>query len=230
MRTYLLVFGLVLTLGEPAEVWADNLSTCLEGRYPVLCKKALLTPDQLRQTLAAEHRANLAQCLDGRYPSLCRHGDLTADEAQRVARAELDAALSTCLDGRYPALCRRALLTPDEQARVAKAEHDATLQVCLDGRYPALCRRGLLTKDEAARVAQAEGRARAARPPAVAQASPGGAAWAPSGARAVGRRSYGGSCETGHWVDSVMNDGGLVKLDKGETPTRAVESGVANDV
>src|SRR5258708_16696716 len=103
------ICGLTLLGGFAQSAHADsNLQTCLDGRYPALCNKSQLTPDQVRLTVAAERRANLASCLEGRYPALCRHGDLSASETESVRTAEHAANLQICLDGRYPALCRHA--------------------------------------------------------------------------------------------------------------------------
>ncbi len=245
----LLLVGALLLAPLASLARADNLATCLDGRYPALCKRQLLSPDELRRAQEAERRANLQQCLDGRYPNLCRHGDLAPDEAQRVARAEHDAALQTCLDGRYPNLCRRSLLTPEESKRVEKAEHDAALQTCLDGRYPNLCRRQLLTSDElkrveaaertanlancldgrypsrcrrhlltadeAARVSQAEQRAALNKPKLAASAPDSGSAPRYRAPARVARGGYAGSCESGHWIQDVIDGGRLIRLEDG---------------
>lgn len=50
-------------------VWSDNLSTCLNGRYPSLCNRGTLTLDKQRRADEAERAANLRTCLDGRYPT-----------------------------------------------------------------------------------------------------------------------------------------------------------------
>ena len=182
---------------------ADNLSDCLDGRYPSLCNRTNLTPAQLKRINEAQHRANLQSCLDGRYPSLCDHGNLTIDEVDRVSKAEHVANLSVCLDGRYPPLCRHGDLTSGEADRVHKAEHAANLSVCLDGRYPPLCRHADLTADEQKRVGQVE----AKHPQVVEQAHP---------PRVVRGRVRGASgCESGHWIESIMDDGNLIKLEDG---------------
>jgi hypothetical protein len=63
---------------------AENLATCLRGRYPALCKKAWLSAAELRKTEAAERRENLATCLDGKYPTLCHRQLLTPAERSQV--------------------------------------------------------------------------------------------------------------------------------------------------
>jgi hypothetical protein len=182
-------------------VRADNLSTCLDGRYPTLCDKSHLSAEQLQRVARAEHAANLSKCLEGRYPMLCRHGDLTPAEQKRVQQAEHAANLATCLQGRYVALCHHGELDATEALRVKQAEHQANLSTCLAGVYKALCRHQDLTGDEARRVALAE-----AQHPQ------------PTVARAALRPAGGGGssgCESGHWIDSVMDDGTYIKLEDG---------------
>src|SRR5690349_14569210 len=82
-----------------------NLQTCLSGRYPTLCNRSLLTPEQAKQATLAERRENLKTCMTGRYPSLCNHSRLAEDEKVAVAAAERRENLRTCLTGKYPALC-----------------------------------------------------------------------------------------------------------------------------
>lgn len=150
--------------------YADtNLTTCLSGKYPALCDKSRLTPDQLDKTNKAEHRENLALCLIGKYPALCHHELLTTAEARRVDTAELR----------------------------------ENLRMCLIGKYAALCNHGLLKLDEAVRVQQSEAR-EAAKMPKVSN-------------RPASRQRYtaSGGCEAGHWVESVSDDGGIVKLEDG---------------
>lgn len=189
----------LLLLIDPALGIASNLSNCLDGHYPSLCDKSVLSAQQIKQVEKAEHRANLQTCLDGNYPSLCRHGDLTPAEADRVNNAERAANLRTCLDGNYPSLCRHGDLTEAESHRVYRAEHDANLRICLDGRYPTLCRHGDLSQEEAARTSEAE-------------------ASHPKPRNSPDHQNTGSAsseCESGHWIDSVMDDGGLIKLEDG---------------
>lgn len=155
--------------------------------------------------MSATARAdNLTTCLDGRYPALCDHSKLTSAQSTRVETAEHIANLKMCLDGRYPALCRHGDLATEEAARVSKAEHAANLRMCLDGRYPALCRHGDLAIEEDARVSKAE-----AMHPKTASSAPRLRA-----AKGRGRGGYSG-CEDGHWIDSVMDDGKIIKLEDG---------------
>lgn len=201
-KSSLEVVGLIVgLLAVMPAVAASNLSTCLDGRYPALCDHTALTPEQLKQVHAAEHRANLNACLDGRYPALCRHLDLTNEEALRVRKAEHAANLKSCLDGRYPALCRHEDLTTEEQQLVRQAEHAANLKQCLQGTYPALCRHGDLLPEEATRVQAAEA-AHPQRP-------------APRMARRRGSSGGYSGCEDGHWIEEVMDDGGVIKLEDG---------------
>jgi len=110
----------VLWLLLPPHSSADNLSTCLSGNYPSLCKKHLLTPEQARRADAAERAANWETCRSGNYPSLCKKHLLTPEQARQADAAERADNLETCLSGNYPSLCKKHLLTP-EQARQADA-------------------------------------------------------------------------------------------------------------
>lgn len=136
----------------------ENLRTCLDGRYPVLCDHSALTQAQAALVTEAEKRANLRSCLDGRYPALCNHSLLAQHEATLVAKAERAANLRACLDGRYTALCNHGLLTDVESEQVRTAERLANLSVCLEGRYSALCDHALLNSSEAKAVLGAERR------------------------------------------------------------------------
>lgn len=183
---------------------AQNLATCLDGRYPILCKRGWLSAEERSKVDAAERSANLKTCLDGRYPSLCNKGRLSREEATRVAAAERRENLKTCETGKYPSLCKKSLLTEEERARVVAAERAENLRTCSSGRYPALCNHSLLTADQRKDVMAAEARERAARP----QTS--------RTARRAGRGGGSSSgCEDGHWVESVSDDGTIVKLEDG---------------
>ena len=48
---------------------AQNLATCLTGRYPLLCKREWLTAEEARKADSAERRENLRVCLTGKYPT-----------------------------------------------------------------------------------------------------------------------------------------------------------------
>lgn len=144
-------------LVERAERQA-NLNTCLDGRYPSLCKHSLLSTEEVSRVSGAEHAANLRTCLDGRYPALCGHQRLVGSEVEQVKEAERRANLRTCADGRYAALCNHSLLSTDETSSVSSAEHSANLRTCVDGRYTALCRHATLSESEAKVVKDAERR------------------------------------------------------------------------
>ena len=73
----------------------ENIKTCLDGRYPSLCRKGLLTQPERARVAEAEQRENLKTCLDGRYPSLCRKDLLTQVERAQVAEAERHVNLET---------------------------------------------------------------------------------------------------------------------------------------
>ena len=181
---------------------SQNLTTCLSGRYPALCKKLWLTADESRKVESAEHRENLKTCLTGRYPALCNRSKLNTDEARQVLAAEKRENLKTCLTGRYKALCRKNLLSDPELKQVLAAEQSENLRTCLTGRYQSLCDKSLLTKDQLSQTQAAENQAAESRKQYVGKA--------PS---SRGRRYS--SCESGHWVDSVSNDGQVVKLEDG---------------
>lgn len=183
---------------------AQNLATCLSGRYPALCNRHLLSADELKKVESAERRENLKTCLTGRYPSLCDRSRLSTEEAQRVLAAEKRENLKTCLTGRYKALCKKDLLSESELKQVLAAERSENLRICLTGRYPTLCDKSLLTKEQLSQALAAESRA------------------ADKSKQYVGktpvprcRRHSSSGCESGHWVESVSDDGQIVKLEDG---------------
>ena len=100
----------------------ENLKTCLDGNYPTLCKKNLLTSSELASVIAAEKRENIKTCLDGNYPTLCKKNLLTSSELASVIAAEKRENIKTCLDGNYPTLCKKNLLTSSELKQVNAAE------------------------------------------------------------------------------------------------------------
>lgn len=116
-------FFLYIVLFISTNAFADNnLKTCLSGKYPALCDKARLSPDELEKTNKAILRENLATCLIGKYPALCNHSMLLGNEADRVKEAERKENLKICLVGKYPALCKHNLLVGAEVGLVTKAE------------------------------------------------------------------------------------------------------------
>ncbi len=196
-RGYIRLLGAIIIFGCQLSK-ADNLSTCLSGKYPSLCNKSLLSEPQRVQANVAEKRENLSTCMTGKYPSLCRRELLTAEESQLVQQAERRENLATCLTGKYKALCKRALLTAEESARVIEAEKRENLATCLAGRYSALCNKALLTAEQRSQTEAAEKQFQQSSPP-----------------RAQARRRSSGGCESGHWVQEVMSDGEIVKLEDG---------------
>ena len=182
---------------------AKNLATCLDGRYPTLCHKSWLSPTDQQKVESAQRRENLKTCLSGKYPALCNKALLSPEEKSRVAAAEKQENLATCLTGRYPMLCNKQLLSQSELAQVFAAERAENLRTCLTGRFPSLCDYSLLTQEQAAASRKAEqdvgeSAARKPKPPQSASAR---------------RRS--GGCESGHWIESVSDDGEIVKLEDG---------------
>jgi hypothetical protein len=209
------VLILVLTLFPAHQAYAQadsarvNLSMCLSGKYPPLCRKNLLSPDELRQAGEAERRENLRTCMTGRYSALCKKEWLTPEQAREVDSRERQENLRTCLTGRYPTLCKQHLLTPIQKLEVQRAQNAENRKTCLSGRYPALCNREQLSDQERSLVPQAE---RAAAPPRsyATPASP-----APARIRPARRARYASGCESGHWVESVSDNGEIVKLEDG---------------
>ena len=196
---------------------AQNIATCLSGKYPSLCKHEWLTAEEMKKVEAAERQENLKTCLTGRYPSLCRKEKLTAEEIKQVVAAEKRENLKTCLTGRYKSLCKKNLLTDSELKQVLAAERAENLRTCMTGRYPSLCDRSQLTSEQLLEVQTAEKRA------AESQIQ-----YAPRQKRAPSRRLVLSGCESGHWVDSVSSDGQIVKLEDGSIwevdPVDAIDS------
>lgn len=183
---------------------SQNLTRCLSGRYPNLCKKHWLSTDESKEVESAERRENLKTCLTGRSPALCNRSKLSPDEAQQVLAAEKRENLKICLTGRFKALCKKTLLSEPELKQVLAAEQSENLRVCLTGRYQQLCDKSLLTKEQLSQTQTAENLAAESRKQDVSKApSP------------RGRRYSSSGCESGHWVDSVSSDGQIVKLEDG---------------
>jgi hypothetical protein len=193
-----------------------NLKTCLTGKYPALCNHDLLSGDQLNRVREAERGENLKTCLTGQYPALCDYSRLTKEELARVREAEKRENLKICLTGQYPVLCKRDLLSKEDVAKVSAAERVQNRKICLDGRYPVLCNRSLLSPEEAQKATEAERRAAAASPSGAGHVSP--------------RQRYrgSGSCESGHWIEWVSDDGEMIKLEDGSiwevNPLDAIDS------
>jgi hypothetical protein len=154
---------------------------------------------------------NVQTCLDGRYPSLCDKSRLTAAQLAQAETAERRQNLKTCLDGRYPRLCRRELLTTVELKQVQEAERLANFATCITGRYPALCRKELLTRGEMDRVMAAERAANLEAERTYQSQSPPRSAPQKRSRDAAPRQA----CEDGHWIDEVLADGKIIKLEDG---------------
>lgn len=212
IRRFAVVFFALLLLCVPTHAVraqtdlqkAQNLVTCLGGRNPSLCKHGWLSPDERANVGAAERRENLRTCLTGRYPKLCHKERLTDEETQQVSVAERRENLRTCLTGRYKSLYNKGLLTQAELTQVLTAERAENLRTCMSGAYSSLCDRSLLTKEQLPQVQAAETRVQQAK-----RQSPGRSRTSP------GRRGAASGCEDGHWVDSVSDDGTIVKLEDG---------------
>lgn len=183
---------------------ARNLATCLEGKYSSLCKRSWLNPQELQKVEAAERRENLKTCMSGRYTSLCKKERLSLDELKQVLLSERRENLKTCMSGRYKSLCKKSLLTELELKHVLAAEAAENLKTCLSGRYPSLCDRALLTPQHLVQTQAAEKSAAVVRPQKSRRPS----------TRLAGRGGSSG-CEDGHWIESVSDDGGIIKLEDG---------------
>jgi hypothetical protein len=220
---------------------AENLATCLGGRFPTLCRTEWLSPADRQKAALAERQENLKTCLSGKYPILCDRNRLSIEEKQEVAAAEKRENLNTCLTGRYKMLCNKLLLSQSKLPQVLEAERAENLRTCLTGRFPSLCDRSLLTPPQDEQVRTSERKASQAakrgnsndRPvkgygpdgrlytfqpgTTVEQAK----AWfkrngivAPA-KKATADSKITGGCESGHWVESVSDDGAIVKLEDG---------------
>ena len=101
---------------------AKNLVTCYTGNYPVLCRRAWLSPEEIKKTERAEYSANLKTCLTGKYPSLCKKLALSEQEKTQVLQAEKSQNLKVCSTGKYPSLCKHSWLNPEQSREVEGAE------------------------------------------------------------------------------------------------------------
>jgi hypothetical protein len=100
----------------------ENLKTCLTGRYPTLCNKTKLSPEEAAQMVAAERNENLKSRLTGHYKALCKKSLLSESEGRQVLAAEQTENLRTCLTGRYQSLCEKSSLTKEQLAQTRLAE------------------------------------------------------------------------------------------------------------
>jgi hypothetical protein len=182
---------------------AQNLATCLDGKFPSLCRKDWLSPDNRRKAAMAEQRENLHTCLSGRYPILCNKELLSPEESNQVAAAEKRENLNTCLTGRYKVLCNKQILTESELTQVLAAERAENLRTCLTGKFPSLCDYSMLDPSQAEQAKAAE----VQRSEAAQQQR--------ANARSRPIRSGSSGCESGHWIESVSDDGDVVKLEDG---------------
>jgi hypothetical protein len=180
--------------------YADsNLGLCLDGKFPSLCDKSRLTEKQRYIAIEAERKQNLITCMSGKYPSLCRYNFLSREEFAKVKDAEIKENYLTCKSGRYPSLCKHNLLTSNQADEVRRAEKSENLKTCMSGRYKSLCRYELLSAKELVNVQAQERIKKLDKQPL-------------SSARGTSRR---GDCESGHWIESVIDDGRIIKLEDG---------------
>ena len=66
--------------------YQENLTTCLDRRYPAFCDHDRLTAYDTQQVSAAEYQANLAICIDPQWQHLCRP-ELLPDNTRVTAYA-----------------------------------------------------------------------------------------------------------------------------------------------
>jgi hypothetical protein len=118
--------------------------------------------------------------------------------------AEKRENLATCLTGRYKILCKKNLLSKAELKQVLAAEKSENLYTCLTGRYPSLCNKSLLTSEQLSQTQAAEKREVKSRRQRSGK-----------GTISHGRSYPSSECEAGHWIESVSDDGQLVKLEDG---------------
>ncbi len=192
-----------LAIGQTDLQRAQNLATCLAGKFPSLCKREWLSKEDLRKADIAERQENLRICLTGKYPSLCRRDKLSPQELEQVVAAEKEENLKVCLTGRYKALCKKNLLSETERKQVLLAERTENARICLTGRYPVLCDKSLLTQEQLPQATVAERRAAETKSQSAARPRRGGGRTGSSG------------CEAGHWIESVAADGQIIKLEDG---------------
>jgi hypothetical protein len=182
---------------------AQNLATCLAGKFSSLCKREWLTREELRKAEIAERQENLRVCLTGKYRSLCRRDKLSPQELEQAVAAERNENRRVCLTGRYKALCDKTLLSETERKQALLAERTENLRICLAGRYPLLCDKSLLTQEQMSQVTASERRAAEAK--SQSGVTP----------RRGGGRIASSVCEAGHWIESVAADGRIIKLEDG---------------
>ena len=96
-------------------------------------------------------------------------------------------------------LCNKQLLSESELAQVISAERTENLRTCLTGRFRSLCDYSLPTPEQADASRKAE---QSFRESAVQQPMQ------PAQPRSLG-------CQSGHWVESVSDDGEIIKLEDG---------------
>lgn len=89
--------------------YEENLTGCLDGRFPAFCDHAQLTPYDAARVQQAEYEANLAACLDSELSASCNRATLSPADAARVHRTELEANLTACIDPDQQHLCRPEL-------------------------------------------------------------------------------------------------------------------------
>jgi len=139
---------------------------------------------------------NLSICLSGKFPSLCDKSKLTESQKKTAREAEVRENLNMCLLGKFPTLCNKSLLNADQLKQVDVAERRENYSICITGKYKTICNHSILTSNELKKVLAAENSYIPPKLPAY-------------------RKRRGGDCESGHWIDKVMSDGELVKLEDG---------------
>lgn len=129
---------------------------------------------------------------------------LSSTPSSAQTDGELPQNSATCLDGRALAPCERGSLDADARRRlVLLAAQSENLRTCLTARDQVPCDKGRQAK-ELGKPRPPEARA----PTSATQATPAGRA-------EHVRRASSSECESGHWVDSVSEDGIIIELEDG---------------
>ena len=112
----------------PRAAYQENLTTCLDGRYPAFCDHDRLTAYDTQRVSAAEYQANLATCIDPQWQHLCRP-ELLPDNARVTAYAPRQAEpISRSSPPSSSAMAPRYHPAPPAPAQVSPAPVKASVQ------------------------------------------------------------------------------------------------------
>ena len=107
--------------------YQENLTTCLDGRYPAFCDHDRLTAYDTQRVSAAEYQANLAICIDPQWQHLCRP-ELLPDNARVTAYAPRQAEPISRSSPPSSAMAPRYHPAPPAPAQVSPAPVKASVQ------------------------------------------------------------------------------------------------------